>query len=526
MQVQQVDLGQEIAAQHPAEDERAYMELPTYRFPPMATTSYLQPSTSSFPSTPSPSSALMQMYPMGMHMSQDGTNTAVVSGPSTPYDAYQNSHAYPTTPYQEQGSAYSSPMPAHQGLSGSESVASFAERVAGVPTISLSSYSNPREYSDYDANIGLTEGSRASDHRMSTVDHGYHHTQQPYLHFPPVPTHSSSLPAPVPSYCSTAPIYHPLSNHGHSVPLPPKSSHTNDQYASMSSPSPNFQLAYQSLSTTTHTTSHSTFIPSSAYLPPKSTFVGLSPQLPSSAPHSAPTTPMMGRQDARFLSSRGWSTPQPPSTTAFPPASMNAATTTYVASPVYAGTATMPSVSSTDFRESSPKSYFDHPDGRDYHPPALSVEYSTPYIPYARPFKTGKRLPYQSPSSSPGAKRSKKVDRKSNSPSAQATESPDTSEQKPRVARCKIACAACRKTRLRCDGKTPCTSCIEKHIKLNSDATPEEAALFIQASESCTYESFVRRRGKGKKTLDRERDGSEVSAKAEDIGYPMHSLLL
>lgn len=56
------------------------------------------------------------------------------------------------------------------------------------------------------------------------------------------------------------------------------------------------------------------------------------------------------------------------------------------------------------------------------------------------------------------------------------------------------------------DGRTPCTSCIEKHLKVEPAATEADAVAAITRDSLCTYDNFVRRRGKGKKTIMKEEE--------------------
>lgn len=56
------------------------------------------------------------------------------------------------------------------------------------------------------------------------------------------------------------------------------------------------------------------------------------------------------------------------------------------------------------------------------------------------------------------------------------------------------------------DGKSPCTSCVDKHIKRHPEHSEELAIQLVQQEQRCLYETFVRRRGKGKKTIEKERE--------------------
>ena len=56
------------------------------------------------------------------------------------------------------------------------------------------------------------------------------------------------------------------------------------------------------------------------------------------------------------------------------------------------------------------------------------------------------------------------------------------------------------------DGRTPCTSCIEKHLKVEPAASEADAVAAITRDSLCTYDAFVRRRGKGKKTIIKEEE--------------------
>lgn len=246
-------------------------------------------------------------------------------------------------------------------------------------------------------------------------------------------------------------------------------------------------------SSTTHTTS--TFVPSSAYLPSKSQFAGVSPQM-ASMPRSAPSTPL-GRQDARFLSQlRGQSSPQPLQTGFAPPAG----------SAIYRGSPNLGAPGSAQFSHSpsmqswySQDEYYDvSPGGSNYagsmyasSGPGGRFSPASPHVPYVRDTASpgisslSKRLsPFvlQSPPSAKKPKKSgermlmpKSVTSKRNTPllaSSTAASSPKSEadeavrgpspaesavDEKPKIQRCRIACSECRKTRLKCKSGRPRT---------------------------------------------------------------------
>lgn len=179
---------------------------------------------------------------------------------------------------------------------------------------------------------------------------------------------------------------------------------------------------------------------------------------------------------------------------------------------------------------SAPLSQSMGPSSAPYSPSELRPS----YVPYARPHRMAtsagpsagmsvKRLsPFSTQTASPAAKRSRtmpgtpaddvKVEEQGTTgvpPGAEVranSTGSGGSDERPKVQRCKIACGACRKTRLKCDGRTPCTSCIEKHLKVEPAASEADAVAAITRDSLCTYDAFVRRRGKGKKTIMKEEE--------------------
>lgn len=289
--------------------------------------------------------------------------------------------------------------------------------------------------------------------------------------------------------------------------------------------------------------SPTTYLPSSAYVPSSGTFAG-PPLSTANIPRSAPSTPL-GRQDARFIGKPGWPAAQA-LVNPFPPLVPQ----------------TEPRMR-TDYGPPQP-SYYQQPAftnsmsgyysageyERDTSPLYMSVDSTAStakadqrYIPYARPTKAassqGKRSPPRTlelnSTTSKKARRTIDASLAGSQGLSYSSESTIT-DSKPRQQRCKIACAACRKTRLKCkldkfsyyilqrvahihyflgDGSSPCTSCIEKHLKAHPTASEAEAAATIQAEGTCVYENFVRRRGKGKKTIQKEQQGPRTSQEQE-----------
>lgn len=200
--------------------------------------------------------------------------------------------------------------------------------------------------------------------------------------------------------------------------------------------------------------SPSTYLPSSAYLPSSGTFAG-PPLSTSNIPRSAPSTPL-GRQDARFLGKAGWQSqglPHPfpsdvpqteprmrtdfgaPLPTSYAQVGLNQPVSGYYSADEYE-------------RDTSPL-YMSIDSARS----ANSVE--SRYIPYARPTKLTASQSKRSPSSALDLSASKRAKRTlSEAPaSSQSLANPLNyleNETKPKQQRCKIACAACRKTRLKC----------------------------------------------------------------------------
>ena len=256
---------------------------------------------------------------------------------------------------------------------------------------------------------------------------------------------------------------HPPSNYlgisyPHSACDPPQQ---RNHYANYDEPETSpFSLHFSSTSTTHPTTS--TYIPSSAYLPSKSTFGGITPNMPSQ-PHSAPSTPI-GRQDAYFLSStRGnrWTPSQTPQPGHSSRADSIAAESSplFIGSPALSAAVSVP-LSTTSLTATISKAEDTNP--RDAGNPLPGVE--SVYIPYARNTKMfTKRItsfPPGSPNSSADSKRAKKGKNRTKLPVYPAPQPSEAASQAPlqekavnkhTSQRCKIACSACRRTRLRCE---------------------------------------------------------------------------
>ncbi|KAK9896652.1 hypothetical protein P389DRAFT_180385 [Cystobasidium minutum MCA 4210] len=281
--------------------------------------------------------------------------------------------------------------------------------------------------------------------------------------------------------------------------------------------------------------SPTTYLPSSAYLPSTGTFTG--PTMSGgNVPRSAPSTPL-GRQDARFLGKSGW-----PAQTLPNPFPFNAPQTeprmrtdfgqAYHSQPAFPQT--MSGYYSAEEQE------------RDASPGMLSFNASkasgspdSRYIPYARGTKgfsssQNKRSPPRALDLSVSKKARRATENETNTVNQLPAFLTDAmmTETKSKQTRCRIACGACRKTRLKCDGENPCTSCVEKRIKAHPSETQADAAAAVRAEGTCVYENFVRRRGKGKKTLDKERQQSQSimeqgsrSGSSEYSSHPAASLL-
>lgn len=273
--------------------------------------------------------------------------------------------------------------------------------------------------------------------------------------------------------------------------------------------------------------SPTTYLPSSAYLPSSGTFVG-PPLSTVNIPRSAPSTPL-GRQDARFLGKTGW----PPQ--ALPnPFPLNAPQTEPRMRTDF-GASFPPSNAQPALAQSTSGYYSADDFERDTSPLYMSIDSSRSaditdprYIPYARSTKLSASQSKRSPPSALETTASKRAKRTLEDLGA-SRESPSYSPglgeigTKPKQQRCKIACAACRKTRLKCDGGSPCTSCIEKQLKADPSQSEAEAQAHIQTTGTCVYENFVRRRGKGKKTLEKERhDHGSAGEQASRSGSSEH----
>lgn len=298
--------------------------------------------------------------------------------------------------------------------------------------------------------------------------------------------------------------------------------------------------------------SPSTYLPSSAYLPSSSGTFGGPPLSTNNIPRSAPSTPL-GRQDARFLGKAGWPSGGLPNPLPSGVPQTEPRMRTDFSAP-------LPS-SYTQFSVAQPNSGYYSADEyeRDTSPLYMSTDSTTSanavesrYIPYARPTKLTASLSKRSSPNPLDASASKRMKRSLNDlpTSKQPLAHPSSyleNEAKPKQQRCKIACAACRKTRLKCeysecrflcmtgaeqpfcgpfltgDGGNPCTSCIEKQLKANPMQSEAEAQAHIRGEGTCVYENFVRRRGKGKKTLEKERhDQGSARDQASRSGSSEH----
>jgi hypothetical protein len=242
---------------------------------------------------------------------------------------------------------------------------------------------------------------------------------------------------------------------------------------------------YSSSTTHTHTTSSSTFVPSSAYLPSKSAFSGMSPGFSASTgmgPRSAPSTPL-GRQDARFLShTRAWTTPEPLVAPFFP---SNGSPSPLIAQSPASLTSSIPPSFRLNASTSSSSSFFPSHDLEKFHlsSSTSSSRPDTDYIPYARPAgpKSKRAPPPFAPTTPVMHVPIKKIKREKTTPKLSKLPSPaagssaagspapsaqNDEEEKP--TRVKIACNACRKTRLKC-------TCCLKITRLQDDRLTTES---------------------------------------------------
>lgn len=212
-----------------------------------------------------------------------------------------------------------------------------------------------------------------------------------------------------------------------------------------------FDIQYSPMSTPS-----TTYMPNSAYVPSSAAFAGLSPNLGQSA-RSAPSTPL-GRQDPRFMQDRSWN----PSGSTVPYSDYVAPHTEprlRVGMPgtpdLYASQSGFSNLGigyqSDDYdRDTSPTST-----SMNYYPAGQGAHQS-PYIPYARngKFATSqtKRTPTFAMDLGSSLKKSKRAEPLY--PAAPLlTYSSDTAlaDSRSKQQRCKIACSACRKTRLKCE---------------------------------------------------------------------------
>lgn len=205
-------------------------------------------------------------------------------------------------------------------------------------------------------------------------------------------------------------------------------------------------------------TSPSTYLPSSAYLPSTGTFAG-PPISTGNIPRSAPSTPL-GRQDARFVGKPGW-----PAQSHINPFPFNLPQTeprvrtdfgqshqSYYAQPTFS-----PHISgyySADEQEQDMSSPMLTMDGSKY-----GGSTDSRYIPYARSTKgySSSARSKRSPPRALDLNASKKAKRVASGevPTGDhmlpfLTEANMSAEPKVKQVRCRIACSACRKTRLKC----------------------------------------------------------------------------
>jgi hypothetical protein len=229
------------------------------------------------------------------------------------------------------------------------------------------------------------------------------------------------------------------------TPAAPQTPHKGEVYNS----STRFNVEYSPLQM-----SPTTYLPSSAYLPSTATFAGPSMSM-DNYPRSAPSTPL-GRQDARFVSRQGWQPQTLPN-----PFPMSAPYTeprmrTNLAPPLqsYYGSPAMPQnagyYSADEFDRDASPLYMSIDSNRS---PRLG---GSPYIPYARSAtKTVVTPTKRSPrpvdlAATPGKKVRRTQDTQLGNAALSYSTDSALSDAKSKAARCKIACGACRKTRLRC----------------------------------------------------------------------------
>jgi len=203
--------------------------------------------------------------------------------------------------------------------------------------------------------------------------------------------------------------------------------------------------------------SPSTYLPSSAYLPSSGTFTG-PPLSTANIPRSAPSTPL-GRQDARFMGKAGWPSqglPNPfplnvPQTEPRMRTDFGLPQQSYYAQHPALGNSTSGYYSADEYeRETSPM-YISVDSNRSM------GNADSRYIPYARPMKgptiQAKRSPPRMLEISTSSKKLKTTIEGSYPGSQSLSYSSESTltDSKPKQQRCKIACAACRKTRLKCE---------------------------------------------------------------------------
>ena len=452
----------QIMVQQPsAGSEAVYTDLPTYRFPPLPRP--LSSSTSSSVATATPkrfSKPAHLQLPISPHIaSWDATQLG------SPALSPELSSANASETRFEHHIGLQPPLPI---ISLSQSLeADFDQshiRANSMPSRMVhglaKSTSSERSY-EYDGPMSITGSERSeSPQLMRPIFPGSGHLDGlGVMTTPPKASGSDRLA-----------IHHPSPSIAYRSSYPPPSEQP-------------FGYHY-STSSTTHTTS--TFVPSSAYLPSKSQFAGMSPQV-ATMPRSAPSTPL-GRQDARFLSQlRNQTSPQPVQTGFAPPAG----------SPMFRPSPHLSAMSSAQISHApSMQSWYSQDENYDsagdsiasgqmggsyastsYGPSGHGEFGSTSYIPYASSpslSSLSKRLsPFSLQSPPTATKKPRRAATRAILPKPDAPESRESSsaakaasaeaeaetsaspaasvvEEKPKVQRSRIACGACRKTRLKC----------------------------------------------------------------------------
>lgn len=450
-------------AHQPSDPEAIYTDLPTYKFPPPRP---LSSSTSSSVATTTP-----KRFSKPGHLQLSAN-----AGQPTSWEEV------------EAGSPMYSPTVSHSAGSPALEPVRQVRLQPSLPIISLSqSHGSPSLAGEFEEShvrsqsmpSGMVHGLAKStsseqsfDGRMSITDDA--RSQSP-MQLQPLSL-GRTQPAQLDGLGVTVTPPRSTAGGGNSgllgFSLPGQASH--ERTTSLGAPSQPMGYHYSS---TTHTTS--TFVPSSAYLPSRSQFGSGSPQLaPMPMPRSAPSTPL-GRQDARFLSQmRQHSSPQPLQAGFAPPAG----SPMFLPSPHTGHLAQSPSMQSwysqEDYYDVSPGGstagyssvgpgsgrFSPAPFGRDAESPSMSSlsKRMSPFTLQSPPaHKKAKKLverqllpKIESPSkrSTPLSMSTGPSSPKSEAGSAFNAPSPagSTGEEKPKPARCRIACSECRKTRLKC----------------------------------------------------------------------------